>query len=269
MENQIVTYIANQTQVQLDPDMVKACLVRGEKEAVTGEEITLFMNLCAYRKLNPFLNEAYLVKFKGSPAQLIISQDVFIKRATSNQHFKGFDEGVIIQKENEIDRRRGGLVLKGENLIGGWAEGFRDDWDRPLRKEVLLSEYHKGQATWNGKPATMIIKVARSQMLRQLFPDELTGLYDEAEGATITTIDAEFRPVKEPVKMPQSKSQQTAQKAEDVAGDINESPGETGTIPNCPECGKPLAKTDEAAAKIIDYCTQHNKPVKCYACQKK
>ena len=59
-----VTYeVANQ-EVRLTPGMVRDYLVRGNDD-VTDQEVVMFINLCKYQQLNPFLNEAYLVKFKG------------------------------------------------------------------------------------------------------------------------------------------------------------------------------------------------------------
>mgnify|MGYP000967464319 CR=1 FL=1 len=253
MENQIVKYISDQKQIELSPDMVKKCLVRGDKQEVTAEEITLFMNLCCYRQLNPFLNECYLVKFKGSPAQIITSQDVFINRANRNPHYRGKEEGVIIRRDNEIEKRIGEMVYPGEELIGGWCKAFRDDRDVPEIKEVLLSEYNKGFAVWKEKPATMIVKVARSQALRQAFPEDLNGLYDEAEGATLGDI-IDITPIREPVTMPRSKSEA---RAEEQAQDLNE--GQNDCV--CVVCG------GKVSAKSAEYCEKQGIAPTCYNCQ--
>jgi phage recombination protein Bet len=269
MENQIVKYVSNQMQIELNPEMVKSCLVRGDKNEVTPEEITLFMNLCAYRQLNPFLNEVYPVKYKGSPLQMITSQDVFINRANANPHYKGKDEGVIVQRGDTVASRPGEMVYAGEILLGGWCKVFRDDRDVPELKEVMLSEFLKTKfdgspmSTWKTMPASMIVKVARSQALRQAFPAELSGLYSEAEGGTTYGNIIDITPAKEPVRMPQAKGQ----KDEEQATDLNET--ESDTIPKCPECGKKLAATEEKAAAVIEYCTKNNKPVQCYNCQHK
>ncbi len=259
MENQIVKYISDQKQIELSPDMVKKCLVRGDKEVVTAEEITLFMNLCCYRQLNPFLNECYLVKFKGSPAQIITSQDVFINRANRNPHYRGHNEGVIVQKGDQIEYRRGSLVLNGETLIGGWFEGFRDDRDQPTRVEVLLSEYIRYKydgtpmALWKEKPATMIVKVARSQGLRRMFVDELGNLFDEAEGVHVGDV-IDITPIREPVTMPRSKSEA---RAEEQAQDLNE--GQNDCV--CVVCG------GKVSAKSAEYCEKQGIAPTCYNCQ--
>lgn len=264
MGNQIVKYVSNQMQIELTPELVKSCLVRGGGN-VTNEEITLFMNLCAYRQLNPFLNECYLIKYGTSPVQIVTSQDVFLNRANANPHFRGYVDGVIVQKGDALEYRRGSIVLKSETLIGGWCEGFRDDRDHPVRVEVMLEEYDKHQALWKEKPASQITKVARSQCLRRLFSDELAGLYGEAEGATLGGI-IDITPIREPIGEPQRKSQ-TKNQSTDSA------PPPEGTdvemITPCPKCGGPLGKDDKETAQVIEWCnTKRNGDIACRKCQK-
>jgi phage recombination protein Bet len=261
LENQIVKYIADQKQIELSPEMVKKCLVRGEKEAVTAEEITLFMNLCCYRQLNPFLNECYLVKFKGSPAQMITSQDVFINRANRDPHYRGKDEGVIVQRGDTIEQRMGTIVYPGETLIGGWCKVYRDDREYPETKEVSLKEYDKGFALWKDKPATMIVKVARSQALRQAFSSDLAGLYDEAEGGTVLGDVIDVTPIREPIMEPRAKSTQ-APPADEPGGDYP-------PIPTCSKCGEPLGKNLAEANQVIAWCRDRFDGVNlCRKCQK-
>ncbi|WP_032540543.1 recombinase RecT, partial [Clostridioides difficile] len=76
-----VTYEVNNEEVKLSGQIVKQYLTSGQ--AVTDQEVTMFIQLCRYQHLNPFLNEAYLVKFNGKPAQIITSKEAFMKRAES------------------------------------------------------------------------------------------------------------------------------------------------------------------------------------------
>ena len=41
----------------------------------------MFIELCKAQKLNPFIREAYLIKFGISPANIVVGKDVFVKRA--------------------------------------------------------------------------------------------------------------------------------------------------------------------------------------------
>ena len=47
--------------VKISPNMIKRYLVNGNG-AVTDQEVMMFLSLCKFQKLNPFLREAYLIK---------------------------------------------------------------------------------------------------------------------------------------------------------------------------------------------------------------
>lgn len=173
----IVKYVANGEKVSLSPAMVRKYLVRGNTE-VTDQEIIMFMSLAKYQHLNPFLNEAYMIKFKGAPAQIITSKEAFMKRANSNPHYLGTDAGIIVQRGDEMKQLSGTVKLKNDILIGAWANVKRDDRD-DTHIEVSMDEFSKGQSTWKSMPATMIRKVAVVNALREAFPDALGGMYTE------------------------------------------------------------------------------------------
>jgi phage recombination protein Bet len=149
--------------------------------AATDQEIFMFLQLCEHRNLNPFIKEAYLVKYNNSPATLIVGKDAFTKKAEEHPQFDGFEAGVIVEVSGSIEYRPGQLVRKGEELIGGWAEVHRKDRQYPYRSEVSMQEYNTGQSSWKKLPATMIRKVALVQALREAFPSDLGGCYDSAE----------------------------------------------------------------------------------------
>lgn len=153
----------------------------------TDQEAYIFLQLCRHRNLNPFLNQAYLVKLSPDlPAQMIVSKEAFVLKAEHNNAFDGFRAGIIVQSASgEVERREGCFLRPDETLLGGWAEVFRKDRKLPFRSEVALKEYYKDhpKSPWRRMPATMIRKVALVQALREAFPSDLGGLYDEAEVA--------------------------------------------------------------------------------------
>ena len=53
--------------------------------SVTEKEVFTFLNMCKYLKLNPFLKEIYLIKYKDSPAIFVISYQTLLKRAEENK----------------------------------------------------------------------------------------------------------------------------------------------------------------------------------------
>lgn len=185
----MVKYETNGQEITLTQSDVKNFLVTGDADKVTDKEFKLFLELCKAQKLNPFLREAYLIKF-GNDANIITSKDVFLKRARANESFRGFKAGIIVQNERGAEKREGTFYLKGqENLVGGWASIYIKDWDVPFDHTVALSEFNKGTATWKNMPAIMIRKVALVQALREAFPDDLSQLYAAEEMGTDPAIE--------------------------------------------------------------------------------
>lgn len=180
VEEKQMVFQANNEEVRLTQGMVKKYLVKGNA-SVTDQEVMLFMNLCKFNGLNPFLNEAYLVKFGNTAAQMITSKDAFMKRAEGHPNYEGFKAGIILMRAGELVHQEGCFKLKTDELVGGWAEVYRSDRKNPVRQEVAFDEYNKGQSLWKEKPTTMIRKVALVQAMREAFPDKTSGLYAEEE----------------------------------------------------------------------------------------
>lgn len=181
---EITEYVANGMKVTLTPGTVRNYLISGDKEKVTDQEIAMFINLCRFTGLNPWLREAYCIKYGNEPATLVVGKDAYFKRAEANDAYDGMDAGIIVQGEDgEIEYRPGTLKLKGEELIGGYAEVYRKDRSHSYRIEVSFDEYagRKKDGTlnsqWSKKPATMIRKVAAVQALREAFPQSFSGMY--------------------------------------------------------------------------------------------
>jgi phage recombination protein Bet len=183
-----IEYESNGAIVKLSSDIVKKYLVNGNGN-VSDQEVVMFLNLCKAQHLNPFLREAYLIKYGTAPASIITGKEVFTKRARRNESYAGHEAGVIVQrKDASIEYRAGTLLLKGEDLVGGWAKVHIKGDSVPLEITVTFSEYclykdGKPASNWAVKPATMIRKVALVQALREAFPEDLQGMYDAAESS--------------------------------------------------------------------------------------
>lgn len=171
-------YEVNGEAVKLTGNTIKSYLVSGNGN-VTDQEAVMFMQLCKFQKLNPFLKEAYLVKFNNSPAQIITSKEAFMKRANSDPHFKGIKAGIIVQRGEELKKLNGAIKLPKDILIGGWAEVKRDDREYPITVEISLDEFGKSQSTWKQMPMNMIRKTAMVNALREAFPESLGAMYTE------------------------------------------------------------------------------------------
>ena len=77
---QLIEYTIPETGQVVTFDIVKNYLVRGNGN-ITDQETCFFISLCKAQKLNPFINDAYLIKFGNQPAQMVVGKDVLVKRA--------------------------------------------------------------------------------------------------------------------------------------------------------------------------------------------
>lgn len=178
-----VQYEVDKQVVSFDANFLKQYLVRGGGK-ISDQEAIFFMNLCKAQKLNPLNGtDCYCVKYGDKPAQLIVGKSAYMKRAFNNPNYLYKEDGVVVMSNNTVTKKEGCCVYPGERLIGGWCRVHytRNGVQCHAYKEVAFSEYDKGQSTWKAMPATMIVKVAISQCVRDAFPDEYAGLYCEDE----------------------------------------------------------------------------------------
>lgn len=187
IEDKTVEYDVNGEKVKLSPNIIKNFLVSGGGN-VTDQEVVMFLKLCQFQHLNPFLREAYLIKFGNSPATMVTGKEVFTKRAKRNKDYLGQEAGVVVLKDDgSLENRIGTIVLDNEKLVGGWARVFINGYQVPIEISVAFDEYVGRKASgeingqWEKKPATMIRKVALVQALREAFPEELSGLNSQEE----------------------------------------------------------------------------------------
>lgn len=184
----LVEYEANGEMVKLSPAMVRKYLVNGGGN-VTDGEVMMFLSLCRYQHLNPFLKEAYLIKYgSNDPAAIVTGKDVFTKRADATPNYAGKQAGVIVvDAKGDVVEREGAFVLPTETLVGGWAKVFIKGHETPEYAAVGLEEYIGRKKTgeinsnWKKRPATMIRKVAVVHALREAFPDRFQGMYAQEE----------------------------------------------------------------------------------------
>lgn len=184
-----VVYEVDGEQIKLTPSIVQNYIV-GTDAQITMPEFKFFTSLCKARGLNPFLKEAYCIKYGKNPAQIVVGKDAVLKRAIKNPNYDGMESGVIVQvkETGEIIERKGTFYLRdSENLVGGWAKVFRKDWQHPTYCSVSFDEVAQKKsdgslnANWSGKGATMVEKVAKVRALRETFVEELGGMYEAEE----------------------------------------------------------------------------------------
>ena len=184
-----VTYSVAGQEITLTYKIIRDYLTKGNGQ-VSDQDLMQFMSICKFNQLNPFLNEAYLIKFGSQPAQMIVSKEALMKRAEANEKYEGIRAGLILLREGKITEVEGAFYLKDDEILGAWAEVYRTDRKFPIVAKVPLSEYDKKQSSWNEKRATMITKVAKVQALREAFPAQLGAMYTSEEQGMID-IEAE------------------------------------------------------------------------------
>jgi len=176
-----VTYQVNGEDVNLSFQIVRNFLTRGSKD-VSDAEVIQFISLCKANKLNPFVGEAWLVKYDSkTPAQMLTARDAFMKRAEACKEYEGYQSGVIVIRNNKVEEQEGEFFLPSDQVVGGWAKVYRSDRKFPIVSRVRMQEYNTGKSTWAGKPATMIQKVAEAHAFRKAFPMVMSGLYTPEE----------------------------------------------------------------------------------------
>lgn len=175
MEKELIKYETMTGQeIQLSPDIIRQYLISGDSTKITDQEVMMFLSLCRYQRLNPFIREAYIIKYGNTPATIVTGKETFLKRAVKNPKYRGHRTGID------------------ENTKAAWAEVYVEGYDVPIRCEVDYKEYVglKSDGTpnrmWATKPKTMLKKVALVQALREAFPDDFGGMYSPEE---INTID--------------------------------------------------------------------------------
>ena len=187
-DKDIVTYEVAGQEVKLSYSIVRKYLTKGNAD-VTDQELVQFISLCKFNKLNPFLNEAYLIKFKSARgdgnAQMIVSKEAFFKRAEACEQYDGIEAGIIVLRGDNVVELEGCFRQAKDVLLGGWAKVYRKDRRVPTVIKVNLSEYDKGNSIWNEKKATMISKIAKVQALREAFSSQLGAMYAKEETSAL------------------------------------------------------------------------------------
>lgn len=187
-DNDIVTYEVAGQEVKLSYSIVRKYLTKGNAD-VTDQELVQFISVCKFNKLNPFLNEAYLIKFKSARgdgnAQMIVSKEALFKRAEACEQYDGIEAGIIVLRGDNVVELEGCFRQSKDVLLGGWAKVYRKDRRVPTVSKVNLSEYDKGNSIWNEKKATMISKIAKVQALREAFPSQLGAMYAKEETSAL------------------------------------------------------------------------------------
>ena len=145
------------------------------------------MRFCEAHQLNPFLKDAYLIKYEsGESAQIVIAAHTWTKRASVDPRYAGHKEGIIVKTADGFERRESLFYSKEEEVVGGWAEVYLVDGNSyrtelPIQERIARKKDGTPTQFWARMPATMIVKCAKADCMRSAFPVLFAGAYDQAE----------------------------------------------------------------------------------------
>jgi phage recombination protein Bet len=201
-EEKTIEYIplGETVSIKLTIDMVRRflCVPTRSGKLPDDAEVVKYMMVCRQRKLNPWVGDCYLLgydtKNSGPKFSIVVAVQALFKRAEIAKEFDGIESGVVVLNGDEVVERQGDLVLRGEELVGGWAMVYRKDRSKPFYQRLSLRTYSKGTPQWDSDPAGMVVKCAESGALRQAFPSDIGGLYLEQELHDTATQPADAKP---------------------------------------------------------------------------
>lgn len=261
MANELaVRYTANDgAEIALDPQSISRYIVAGQSGAQASEkDVARFVAICQARKLNPLAGDCYLTVYNskmGPQASVIVSKDYFQDQANNNPEYDGCECGIIVFSNGRLDYRKGTFYMKGEDVVGGWAEVRVKSRSLPERVEVSMEEYNSGKSLWLSKPGTMIAKVARVQALRAAFPRSFAGVYDAAEIDTTDRAATGPAPIRshrpEPVQVEaevQPEPPKRPRLSEEQAAELNDLCVEASQV-----CGQPVDVLKKAVWHAAPY----------------
>ena len=149
----------------------------------TPEELTAYLSLAAKYDLDPFAHEIWFVNMDGRNT-IITSRDGYLSIANRNPHFKGMRSDVVYSgdifgKDEHGNIRHAYKVGNRNQIVGAYAEVYRDDRTIPAYCFVPMSNYNRNNRVWRQYPHAMILKVAEAMALKRAF--SISGLVTDAE----------------------------------------------------------------------------------------
>ena len=143
--------------ISLSKKTVEDYLTNGQ--SITNSEFTMFFQMCKNYQVNPFLREAYIVKYGNQPATIVLDYKVLQQTAENNPMYAGMKTGVlVVNGEGKEIVREGSYLLPNETLIAGWCEVARKDRSVNNRVYSMFDEFKQCKkdgelnSNWSGKP---------------------------------------------------------------------------------------------------------------------
>ncbi len=186
------------------------------KEA-SDEEFGMFLEVCKFAGLNPFLRQAHFVKRAGV-GTVQVGIDGYRSMAEDTGEYVGQDEPIFEYNEDKT-------------LRSATVRVYRRGWDHPVGATALWEEYAqvfngKLGAMWEKMPHVMLAKCAEAAALRKAFPRRLSGVYTDEEMMQADVIEGKAR------TLPPSPPQRHVPAPRSTGGTV---PAGATTCPNHPD----------------------------------
>ena len=211
----VVRYVSGGKEVKISIRTVQELI----QPMASDIEAAVFLELCKGQGLNPFLQEAYLIKYdKARPAAMVVGKAAYLKRAESHPQYNGFEAGIIVKPKEGVEYELEGEVVPEDHaLIGAWARVYRKDRSKPAVSRVSLKVYDKNQSVWADNPALMLRKTALVQALREMFPQTYGGVMSGVEVADEEVVNDFIDATAREVEAPPTEAVETEETTQDTS----------------------------------------------------
>ncbi len=157
--------------------MVHAGFTREQRELIkrtvaqkaTDDELSMFVELCSRRGLDPFTRQVYF--WKTSDGKVTIATSIDGLRCIADRSEK------YVPGDTTYNEDRNGNVISATVSLKRLVAG---QW-HIISETAYLSEYKQNTPLWSKMPRVMLAKCAEARALRRAFPEDISGLYAQEE----------------------------------------------------------------------------------------
>lgn len=179
--------------VAFEPDKLTLAEVTTLKttfaKGATDAEFAMFLEVCKFAGLNPFLRQVHFVK-RGEVGTIQVGIDGYRTMAEETGEYAGQDEPTYQYNEDGT-------------LNAATVRVYRKGWDHPIGATAFWAEYAqvfngKLGNVWEKMPHVMLGKCAEALALRKAFPRRMSGVYTDEEMQQADTVEGKARVIAAP-----------------------------------------------------------------------
>lgn len=138
-------------------------------QKATDDELSMFIELCSRRGLDPFTRQVYFMK--GGDNRVTVMTSIDGLRCIADR------SGVYVPGDTTYLEDKAGNLLACTVTLKKQVAG---QW-HTISETAYLSEYKQNSPIWSKMPRVMLAKCAEARALRRAFPEDISGLYSQEE----------------------------------------------------------------------------------------